>query len=95
MSNVVAEEMLAVYFLECRNDLLTEWLDDLGLEHEKGMLKGDDAPPEPPAAKLAGALEAFRKNATDEDRADRELLLQAFAAQSSITWPELEKVLAA
>ena len=28
----VAEEMLAVYFLECRNDLLTEWLDLLGLE---------------------------------------------------------------
>lgn len=95
MSNVVAEEMLAVYFLECRNELLTEWLDELGLEHEKGMLKGEDAPPEPPASKLASALEAFRKKANDDDRADRELLLKAFAAQTSITWPEFEKLLAA
>ena len=95
MSNVVAEEMLAVYFLECRGELLTEWLDGLGLEHEKGMLKGEDAPPEPPAAKLSGALEAFRNNAKDDDRADRELLLKAFAAQTSIHWPEFEKLLAA
>jgi hypothetical protein len=95
MSNPISEEMLAVYFLECRNDLLVEWLDGLGLEHEKGTLKGEDAPPEPPAAKLAEALEGFRKNAKDDDRADRELLLKAFAAQTSITWPELDKLLAA
>ena len=94
MSNVIAEEMLAVYFLECRNELLTEWLDLLGLEHEKGTLKGDDAPAEPPAAKLAEALASYRKNARDEDRADRELLLRAFAAQTSIDWPEFEKLLA-
>ncbi len=55
MSNPIAEEMLAVYFLECRNEVLVEWLDGLGLEHEKGTLNGDDAPPEPPAAKLAEA----------------------------------------
>jgi hypothetical protein len=95
MSNPIAEEMLAVYFLECRNEVLVEWLDQLGLEHEKGSLTGEGAPPEPPAAKLAEAVESFRKNATDEDRADRELLLKAFAAQTSITWPELDKLLAA
>jgi hypothetical protein len=86
--------MLAVYFLECRNELLTEWLDLLGLEHENGTLKGDDAPAAPPAAKLAEALASYRKNARDEDRADRELLLRAFAAQTSIDWPEFEKLLA-
>ena len=95
MSNPISEEMLAVYFLECRNELLVEWLDGLGLEHEKGSLTGEGAPPEPPAAKLAEAVEAFRKNAKDDDRADRELLLKAFAAQTSIMWPELEKLLAA
>src|SRR5512147_1630056 len=40
-SDPVAEEMLAVYFLECRNELLVEWLDALGLEHEKGTLSGE------------------------------------------------------
>lgn len=95
MSNPISEEMLAVYFLECRNDVLVEWLDGLGLEHEKGTLKGEDAPAEPSAAKLAEVLEAFRKNAKDDDRSDRELLLRAFAAQTSVTWPELDKLLAA
>lgn len=94
VSDPIAEEMLAVYFLECRNDLLVEWLDGLGLEHEKGTLEGDDAPPEPPPAKLESALAGFRANASDADRADRELLLRAFAAQTSIRWPALEKLLA-
>jgi len=94
VSDVIAEEMLAVYFLECRNELLVEWLDALGLAHEKGTLTGDDAPPEPPADQLESALAGYRGKATDADRADRELLLQAFAAQTSIEWPALEKLLA-
>jgi len=94
VSDPIAEEMLAVYFLECRNELLVEWLDAIGLEHEKGTLKGDDPPPEPPVAKLEKSITAYRAKAGDADRADRELLLQAFAAQSSIDWPALEKLLA-
>jgi hypothetical protein len=84
----LAEEMLAVYFLQCRKGLLVEWLDLLGLEHEDGALKGD-APPEPDASKLAEAVKAFRK---DENGADRELLLRAFAAQTAIDWPGLERL---
>lgn len=95
VSDPIAEEMLAVYFLECRNELLVEWLDALGLEHEKGTLKGDDLPPEPDAAKLESALADYRAKATDEDRADRELLLRAFAAQTSIDWPALDRLLGA
>ena len=94
VSDPIAEEMLAVYFLECRNELLVEWLDAIGLEHDKGTLKGDASPPEPPAAKLEEAIAAYRGKATDADRADRELLLKAFAAQSSIDWPALETLLA-
>jgi hypothetical protein len=94
VSNPIAEEVLAVYFLECRNELLVEWLDLLGLEHEKGTLKGDEVPAEPGAAKLRKALDAYRAKEIDADRADRELLLRAFAAQSSIDWPALEKLLA-
>lgn len=92
-SDPVAEEMLAVYFLECRNGLLVDWLDRIGVEHDKGTLQGE--PAEPPAEKLREAVEAFRKAAADEaDAADRELLLRAFAAQSSIDWPALDALLA-
>ena len=90
-SDPVAEEMLAVYFLECRNELLVEWLDAIGVEHEKGSLQGE--PKEPPAKKLRTAVEGFRARAGDADRADRELLLRAFAAQSSIDWPALDAAL--
>ena len=38
-SDPVASEVLAVYFLECRSELLVEWLDTVGLEHEEGTLK--------------------------------------------------------
>lgn len=88
-ANPVAEELLAVYFLECKKDLLIEWLDSLGIKHEDGTLE-DDAPAAPPKAKLAKAAKAFREK---DDSADRELLLAAFAAQSAIDWPDLEALL--
>lgn len=93
----VAEELLAVYFLDCRRELLVEWLDVLGLEHEDGTLRADD-PPQPDAAALAKSVDAFRSAAGPAgepgDRAERELLLRAFAAQTAVDWPELEKLLA-
>jgi hypothetical protein len=87
--NPVAEEVLAAYFLEARKELLVEWLDALGLEHEAGVLK-QDAPPCPDAAKLEAAVSAFRQG---EGREDRELLLRAFAAQSAVDWPALDALL--
>jgi len=85
----LAEELLAVYFLQCRKPLLLEWLDLIGLEHEDGTLK-TEAPPSPPTDLVGKAVAGFRK---PEDAADRELLLQAFAAQTAIDWPDLEKLL--
>src|SRR4029450_6067322 len=41
----VAEELLAVYFLDCRRELLVEWLDALGLAHKDGTLEAHDPPP--------------------------------------------------
>ncbi len=82
----LAEEVLASYFLDAKKALLIEWLDAVGLEHEEGTLK-EDQPDAPDAAKIESALERFRK---DDDRDDRELLLEAFAAQSAVDWPELE-----
>jgi hypothetical protein len=90
-ANPVAEELLAVYFLECKKELLVEWLDSLEIKHEDGTLE-EDSPPQPPKAKLAKAVKAFRKQ---DDGADRELLLAAFAAQSAIDWPDLEALVGA
>ncbi|MDJ0852146.1 MAG: hypothetical protein QNK04_27570 [Myxococcota bacterium] len=88
-SNPVAAEILAVYFLECRKQLLVAWLDALGLEHEDGTLRAD-APPEPPEAELRATIDKFLS--TDGDP-DRPLLLAAFAAQDAIEWPVLEAAL--
>ena len=88
-ANPVAEEMLAVYFLECRQELLVEWLDLVGLKHEEGALE-EANPPQPTDDELTGHVKGFRE--TDDDP-DRELLLQAFAAQASIDWPVLDGLL--
>ena len=90
-SNLLAEEVLAAYFLQVKKPLLVEWLDAVGLEHEEGSLEAD-APPEPERGALEKAVAAFRK---PDDAADRELLLEAFAAQSAIDWPALEQLLRA
>jgi hypothetical protein len=90
-SNSIAEEMLAVYFLECENKVLIEWLDGLGIAHEEGTLK-EEAPPQPEEAKLREAIASFRGDGGDPDRL---LLLQAFAAQSAIDWPILDEILEA
>jgi len=87
-AGVVAEEILATYFLECRVEVLTDWLDRVGLEHEDGILK-EGVPSQPAADELKKHVEAYR---SDPDP-DRELLLQAFAAQSTIDWPDLDALL--
>lgn len=91
-TSIVAEEVLAAYFLQVKKPLLVEWLDAVGLEHEDGGLKSD-APPEPARSVLEKAVAAYR--AKPDDAADRELLLEAFAAQSAIDWPVLEELIGA
>ncbi len=88
-ANVVAEEILAVYFLECRKELLVEWLDVLGIEHDDGTLH-DDTPISPDKGTLKKARDKFC--AVDDD-GDRPLLLSAFAAQTAVDWPDLEALL--
>ncbi len=85
-ANPIAEELLAVYFLECRRELLVEWLDAVGIEHDEGSLESD-APPEPPEKQLKEAAKKFRSRGDDPDR---ELVLRAFAAQGAIEWPALD-----
>ena len=85
----VAEEVLAEYFLEARLELLTELLDALDVKHEEGKL--EEIEPECPAPKqLKKVVADFRKG---KNKKQRELLLRSFAAQSAISWPELDKLL--
>jgi hypothetical protein len=88
-ANPVADEILAVYFLECRKDLLLEWLDLVGLAHEDGALE-DDMPEQPERAKLEEAVKSYRSK---DDDSERELLLGAFAAQAAVEWPVLDALL--
>lgn len=88
-ANPLADELLAVYFLECRKELLVEWLDLIGLAHKEGALE-EEAPAEPAEKKLRGAV---KKYLAAGDDADRDLLLRAFAAQHSIDWPALDALL--
>lgn len=85
----VADELLAIYFLECRKELLLEWLDLIGVAHKEGALE-EDAPAQPPEKKLR---EAVKKYLGKDDDADRDLLLRAFAAQHSVDWPALDALL--
>jgi hypothetical protein len=91
VANPVADELLAVYFLECRRELLVDWLDRVGLAHEDGTLE-EESPREPAEEALRAAVAGFR--AVDDDP-DRELLLGAFAAQQAVDWPTLDALIAA
>ena len=86
VANPVADELLAVYFLECRKELLVEWLDLVGLSHDDGTLE-DDLPEQPEERGLLEAVERFLGADADPDR---ELLLRAFAAQQVVEWPALD-----
>jgi hypothetical protein len=88
-SNPLAEELLAIYFLKCRLELLTQWLDLMELKHEDGMLTDDETPcPE------AGLLEEKVKEFRSGNDADCDLLLQVFTGQAAIDWPALDEILA-
>lgn len=85
-SNAVAEEMLAIFFLECRRPLLVEWLDAIGLSHKDGVLE-DDRPAQPEEGRLREVATRFL--AGDEPEV-RRLLLRAFGSQDPIDWPSLD-----
>ena len=91
VANPVADELLAVYFLECRKELLTEWLDLVGLAHDEGTLE-EDEPAQPEQKQLLEAVDAYL--AVNDDP-DRDLLLRAFAAQEVVDWPVLDERLTA
>jgi hypothetical protein len=88
-ANEIAEEILAVYFLQVRKELLASWLDAVGLEHEDGILK-EGNPAQPAEESLRTTIKTFLAGDEPEDRL---LLLQTFGGQSVIDWPVLDAIL--
>jgi hypothetical protein len=80
-ANLVADELLAIYFLECRKPHLIEWLDLVGLAHEDGTLK-DETPRSRPRRTSPRRSRSYRGTGEDPDR---DLLQRAFAAQSAVS----------
>ena len=89
-ANLVADELLAIYFLECRKPLLLEWLDLVGLAHEDGTLEGRHAGGAARGRARRRGREVPRSPATTPTAS---CCLRAFAAQNAIEWPALDALL--
>jgi hypothetical protein len=56
LSELVAARLLVAYHLERQRPMMASFLDALGIQHEDGVIAGDDvAPPDPAALRAAAA----------------------------------------
>ena len=78
----LAGELIRAYLLGARKDLVTDFLEGVGIEHEEGTVEGDDAPDE---AKVASTVKALLDK---HSAADVQLYLEVAAMQ----WPESKAV---
>jgi hypothetical protein len=62
----LAESLLVALHLECRRELLADFLDSLGITHEQGLLAEDAEFPPPEAEQLEGALSTLRAKHPDD-----------------------------
>lgn len=76
----VAGDILRAYFLGPRLELVTDFLDGVGVKHEKGEVEDES---EPDGGRVPATIDAVLET---HDRADLGLYLQIAAAQ----WPEVE-----
>lgn len=83
--DTLAGELLRTYLLGPRKELVVDFLDATGVEHEDGEIEGDGAPDE---ARVPDALEALL---ADHDPGDVALYLEVATRQ----WPDSEAVTAA
>jgi len=61
----LAEALLVALHLECRRELLVDFLDALGIEHTDGLLAEDAEFPAPAGAAVRAALATLRKKHDD------------------------------
>ncbi len=84
----IANNILQLWLASCHRDMLKAFLDQLGLEHEDGMI--DSLPEKPPAGKLKPAVDHLLANYPREYVI---IYLHAFQAMELAKWPELDSML--
>ncbi len=85
----VGLELLQNWLLGLQRKMITDFLENCGLEHQEGIL--EEIPPQPDAAKLAGAVdELFAKNPAVAAK----VYLHVFQPEEDDeAWPELDRML--
>ena len=87
--NEVADQLLQVWLLKSKKDMLVKFLDGVGIEHD-GEGSVDDLPEELDEAKLKGAVDALL---ADNDADAVKLYLHLFQTQRAGGWESLGKLL--
>lgn len=87
---LVADQVLQIWLLKAKTDMLTSFLDKLGIEHDgEGSVEGD-LPNELDGAKLKEAVEGLIEKYGEEEV---RIYLALFQAQKTGGWPELNSLI--
>ncbi len=85
---MLAANLLRDWLMKNRIEMLSDFLDTLGLPHKQGAV--DDLPPTVPDEKLQAAIDKLLGKYPPEEVA---VYLNAFYTMNDIRWPNLEKML--
>ena len=90
VSDSIATRALISYHFRTKRDLMSAFLDAVGITHENGMIAEESVPP-PPADKLAAAIKQVRNTFP---LADVDLYMRTLATLDGETWAGMETALA-
>jgi hypothetical protein len=91
VSDSIATRALISYHFQVKRDLMSAFLDAVGITHDNGMIAEESVPP-PPAEKLATAIKDVR---TKFPPADVDLYLHTLATLDGDTWAGMDEAMAA
>ena len=81
-----ALQVLMSYHLSARVEMLSKFLDQLGIEHERGLIEDDASSEGPDKAALEQAVASLKET---YDEADVELYLKTLTASDATSWGDL------
>ena len=91
VSDSIATRALISYHFQAKRELMSAFLDAVGITHDNGMIAEESVPP-PPADKLAAAIKDVR---TKFSPADVDLYLHTLATLDGDTWAGMDEAMAA
>ena len=91
VSDAIATRALIAYHFSARRDLMSAFLDALGITHENGLIQDESVTP-PSRDKLVTAISHVRRTFAP---ADVSLYVHTLASLDGDTWAEAEAALAA